>query len=156
MYTQDDLALVDGMNKKRLREACKAAEIKSYSKMTVEQMREALRHHIGRALLAHGPAVMETAFKPVKRTPKEKPAPKPERETRNGVKRPLDPNSKCGQVWAALDELVAKGETDLTTAIHAIGEKRGWNKSNVSCELSAYRKHFGLSANREAHSKQAA
>lgn len=152
MYTQDDLALVDGMNKQRLREACKAAEIKNYSKMTVEKMREALRHHIGRALVAVAPPVMETAFKPVKRSkPKDAaPAPKPERETRNGVKRPLDPNSKCGAVWAALDELVAKGETDLTTAIHAIGEKRGWNKSNTSIELSAYRRFHGISKEAKA------
>jgi hypothetical protein len=78
------------------------------------------------------------------------------REQRNGVKRPLDPTGKCGQVWAALDELVAKGETDLTAAIHAIAEKRKWSKSNVSCELSAFRRYHGISTNREVSKKRAA
>lgn len=120
---------VDTMGKVELRAACRDAKVKGYSKMSVATMRT--------ALTALAPiAVMETVFKEVKR------------EERNGVKRPLNPESKCGQVWAALDEIVAKGETDLTTAIHAIGEKRGWNRSNTSQELSAYRKHMGLSANK--------
>jgi hypothetical protein len=154
-----------------------------YSRMTTDQMREALRQHIARGLVAAAtPPVtgmstpMETVFTGAKvfadadgngknarvlDQPKGEPAPelkrtkakpvvKPERETRNGIKRPLDPNSKCGQVWVALDDLVAKGEPDLTTAIHAIGEKRGWSRNNVSCELSAFRKFMGLGAREEA------
>jgi hypothetical protein len=64
------------------------------------------------------------------------------REERNKVKRPM--RGVCADVWHELDQLCAKGEQDLTTAIHAIGEKRGWNKSNTSCELSAYRRFHGL------------
>ena len=40
------------------------------------------------------------------------------------------------KVWTALDDLRSRGAQDLTTAIHAIGQTRGWNKNNVSCELS--------------------
>jgi hypothetical protein len=145
----------DSMGKKELRAACKDARVKNYGKLTVAAMRAALT-----ALQPTAP--MEVAFKvpektqaepelkPVKRSKPKDAAPVVKREVRNGVKRPLDPDSKCGQVWAALDELVAKGEKDLTTAIHAIGDKKGWNKNNTSLELSAYRRFHGLSKDAKA------
>jgi hypothetical protein len=62
--------------------------------------------------------------------------------TRNGVKKPI--KGVCADVWFALDRLRGSGEKDLTTAIRAIGERRGWNKNNVSIELSAYRRFHGV------------
>ena len=147
---------LDKMGKTELRAECKKAGVKSYSKLTVAMMRAALT-----ALRPTAP--LETAFTdpsgrdnqllsevfPMPGAPaapvvkdKKKPAPKVEREERNGIKRPV--KGKCADVWNALDELRAKGEENLTTAIHAVGEKRGWNKNNVGCELSAYRRFHGI------------
>jgi hypothetical protein len=132
MYTQDDLALVDGMNKQRLREACKAAEIKNYSTMTVEAMREALRHHIGRALVAHAPVVMEAAFKPVvtKRVAL---------EMRNGITKPRE-GGICRRVWDWLDDHSAATAAEL----RAWAESEGLNVSNAQQEASRWRKFNGI------------
>jgi hypothetical protein len=145
MYTKADLALIGGMKKDRLREACRAAGIKSYSKMTTDQMREAVRQHMGRALVAHAAPVMETAFKPIKRSKlkDDTPVVKQPREERNKVKRPLDPNSRCGQVWAKCDELHKAGKLDSKTLL-AWSDEQGMNRNNTSIELSQWRKFHGL------------
>lgn len=148
MYTNNDLALVDNMNKQRLREACKAAAIKNYSKMTVEKMREALRHHIGRALVAVAPPVMETAFQPIKRSKaKDTPAkdvvkaPRPEA---NGIKMPGE-NTKCRAVWDWADKFKKDtGNVPDAAAAREWAEKVGANVNNALIELSQWKRFHGL------------
>jgi hypothetical protein len=125
---------INHMGKVQLRAACRDAKVKNYSKMTVATMRAALT-----ALQPIAP--METAFKEVKRAEKDKPA----REERNGVKRPLDPTSKCGQVWAWLD----KHPDADAAAVKAQAEKVGWNLNNASIEFSYWRRFMGI-AKKEA------
>lgn len=118
---ENDMELAT-MNKTELRAACKDAKIKNYSKLNVASMREALTQ-------------LDTQERP-------------EREERNGVRRPL--RGVGADVWQALDELREKGVEDLTTAIRAIGEERNWNRNNVSIELSGYRRFHGIVRKKKA------
>jgi hypothetical protein len=72
-------------------------------------------------------------------------AAKPEREVRNGVKRPKD-GGKCAEVWEALDQLHAAGVVPTSKDVRDLATaKPGWNENNAMAELSAWRKFMGLS-----------
>lgn len=133
MYTKEQLQSVNSMNKATLREACKAAAIKGYGKMTVAQMRSSVQRHIEREMKKAAPVV--TTATTVERT------------VQNGVRRPL-PESACGLVWAALDAMLKAGIEPATKDVRDLSTAKGWNESNSICELSAWRKHMGLSKQR--------
>jgi hypothetical protein len=115
------------MGKVQLRSACRDAKIKGYSKMTVAQMREAL-------------AALTTILEPVVK--KESPA-KPERVEQNGVKMPL--RGKCRDVWDWCDDWKkTTGSAPTAADAREHGQKVGWNLSNTSIELSAWKRFHGL------------
>jgi hypothetical protein len=72
---------------------------------------------------------------------KNKPA-RPTAEAQNGVRRPL--RGVCADTWRACDELLAKGTTPDAATMRQIADKYGWNRNNVSIELSRWRKFHGI------------
>ncbi|WP_454756889.1 hypothetical protein [Cupriavidus campinensis] len=64
----------------------------------------------------------------------------PQREVRNGVKRPRA-GGLCAQVWEWLD--AHPGAT--IKAAKAAAPEHGWNENNVSCEFYTWRRFNGLS-----------
>lgn len=140
---------LDSAKKDELRSLCKKHGVKGYGKLSNEGMRTALR-----ALIETDPSYATTGPKkdapvPVVTTP----APAPlvltavttaAREERNGVKRPR-PESLCGQVWTALDQMFAANILPTTAQIRELSTAKGWNISNSLCELSAWRRWQGLS-----------
>ncbi|MCY1367273.1 hypothetical protein D9M69_542010 [compost metagenome] len=91
---------------------------------------------------APAPAAEAAPAAPVVTTgkPKKEPAPKVEREERNGVKRPRA-GGLCAAVWAWLDANPGATIKDAKAA----APDHGWNENNVSCEFYAWRKFSGLS-----------
>jgi hypothetical protein len=137
----------DEMGKSELRAACKAAVI-SYGKLTVGEMRDALKAKNAPAaqvaIAEPAPVVEPTAAPAVAEPVKKAPAPKVEREIRNNVKRPGD-GTACGAVWQALDAMLAAGTTPSSKDARDLATAKGWNENNALIELSAWRKFNGLS-----------
>jgi len=71
-------------------------------------------------------------------------AAKPEREVRNGVKRPRE-GGLCAAVWTALDQLHAAGVVPASKDVRDLATAKGWNENNAMAELSGWRKFLGLS-----------
>lgn len=156
----------DEMGKGELRAACKAAGI-SYGKLTVQSMRAALVARAavnadelsiakqedaptdlaGQGIRSLHNLIDKANTAPVNLTPVAPKAPKttkPEREARNGVKRPRN-GGLCAAVWAALDKLHASGTAPTSEQVRDLATAKGWNANNALCELSAWRKFMGLS-----------
>ncbi len=101
------------------------------------------------------------AAEPVVTTPVPAPAPvllsartAPERETRNGVKRPA-PGGLCAAVWHALDAMRA-GNVEITAqAVRDLATAKGWNQSNASIEMYQWKRFMGLTQLRVAKPKKA-
>ena len=93
---------------------------------------------------------------PVVVTRKEKDAkakPRVAREQRNGVKKPADPNGKCGQVWTACDAFLATtGNPPTSKDLNSMVENNGldWNKNNASIEFYCWRKFYGITPYQKA------
>lgn len=68
----------------------------------------------------------------------------PERITQNGVRRPL-PDSLCGQVWTALDQMHAAGVVPTGKDVKELAVAKSWNQSNASIEFYQWRRFMGLS-----------
>jgi len=71
-------------------------------------------------------------------------------EEKNGVKRPLKADSKCGQVWAICDKLTKKVKSEIVIptvqAVLVETEKAGLNPNNAKVEYAAWRKFNGHAA----------
>lgn len=65
-------------------------------------------------------------------------------EERNGTKRPRE-GGKCAEVWAALDDVVSKGEQPTSKHLRELVEKRKWNQNNAGIEFSRWRRFNGIS-----------
>lgn len=157
---------VEKMDKSELRAACKAAGI-SYSKLTVAGMREALLAKQAPAPVvittpapeAAAPAVpASAAAAPVVLSGKTT----PQRESRNGIRRPA-PGGLCAAVWEALDQMHAAKVEITAQAVRDLATAKAWNQSNASIEFYGWRRWMGLSkprANKEkkprAKAKEAA
>jgi hypothetical protein len=70
-------------------------------------------------------------------------AAKVEREVKNGVRRPL-PDSLCGAVWTALDQLSEAGVVPTAKDVRELATAKGWNQSNASIEFYQRRRFMGL------------
>lgn len=171
MYTKEELASVSSMNKATLREACKAAAIKGYGKMTVAQMRSAVQRHIEREMKKAAPVVHEARvfadaendgagakLLPVVTTPE--PAPvvlsavtMADRETRNNVRRPA-PGGKCDEVWRALDAMHAANVEINAGSVADLAVAKNWSLGNAQTELYQWRKWMGLSKPRAPKEKK--
>lgn len=128
---------VEKMDKSELRAACKAAGV-SYSKLTVQGMRDALNKAAGVYDERNGPEESEPP----------KPAPvvtaaKPERIVQNGIRRPL-PDSVCGQVWTALDQMHAAGVVPTAKDVKSLATAKTWNPNNASIEFYQWKRFMGL------------
>ena len=66
-------------------------------------------------------------------------------EERNGIKRPRE-GGKCAAVWAALDDVVSKGEQPTSKDLRELVTKKGWNQNNASIELSRWRRFNGIAS----------
>lgn len=66
-----------------------------------------------------------------------------DRAEQNGVKRP-SAGTTCGNVWAALDNLLTQTGMPIAADLPALAEANGWNKNNVMCEFYAWRKFNGI------------
>lgn len=163
---------LDNMTKLQLRSLCRAAKVRGFGKMTKEQMQKALAKVKGisvGALAQDGEAYfaafggdekaperdhtlladifptapMETAFKVPEAAPAEPVAVKTPRPEQNGVKAPL--KGKCRDVWDWCDDwkqTTGSAPTAADARDHAT--KVGWNLSNTSIELSAWKRFHGL------------
>lgn len=145
---------LDTATKTELRALCKTEGVKGYGKLTSDSMRAALR-----ALIETDPNYPTSVPKdvaPVVTTPASAPvsAPAPvelsgrtapERETRNGVKRPA-PGGLCAQVWDFCDHVArTEGEGAVTAAvIKQAAEDKGLNQSNASIEMYQWKRFMGL------------
>jgi hypothetical protein len=111
--------------------ACKKAGVKNYGKMTVEVMRAALAAVTTLPEVSTPPVVkaqtMEARVRAVEQ---------------NGVRRPA--KGVCADVWVACDALLAQGTAPNAAAIRELGDTRGWNRGNVSIELSRWRRFNGV------------
>lgn len=68
----------------------------------------------------------------------------PEREVRNGVKRPGE-GGLCAAVWAALDSMHAAGVVPTAKDVRDLATAKGWNSSNSSIEFYQWRRFMGMS-----------
>jgi hypothetical protein len=88
-------------------------------------------------------------------------AAKPQREVRNGVKRPRE-GGLCAAVWAALDSMHAAGVVPTAKDVRELATAKGWNQSNASIEFYQWKRFMGMSQPRvmpkrkRAQAKQAA
>lgn len=73
---------------------------------------------------------------------KKEPAPKIEREQKNGIKRP-SPGGACAAVWDWLDK------NPKATAKDAKAALPDFNANNVACEFYQWRKFNGVTATRQ-------
>ncbi len=75
--------------------------------------------------------------------------PRAKAEVRNGVRKPLKADSKCGQVWAICDSLT-KGK-QIPTIVQVFEKAKGasLNENNVKLEYIAWRKFYGHAAIRK-------
>lgn len=121
MHTQDQL---EGVNKLKLRSACRDANVKGYSKMNNEQMRAALAQTVATA------------------TKEKNAAPAAPADNVNGVNGKSRPKAggKCAEVWNWLD----KNRSATLADVRAAAEKKGWNVNNAACELYAWRRFNGI------------
>lgn len=67
----------------------------------------------------------------------------PERETRNGIKRPA-PGGRCAAVWQALDKMHAGGMEPTTKQVRELAVAKHWSENNAVCELSRWRRYMGV------------
>jgi hypothetical protein len=74
----------------------------------------------------------------------------------NGVRRPSDPDGKCGVIWTYLDKIAAKGETPTLAALKEYGGKLGWKDGNMAPEFYNWRRFNGVPSSRKAKAKKAA
>lgn len=132
---------VEKMDKSELRAACKAAGI-SYSKLTVQGMRDALNKAAGVYDERNGPEESEPAT-PAAAAPVVTAAPKVERIVQNGIRRPL-PDSVCGQVWTALDQMHAAGVVPTAKDVRELAAAKTWNPNNASIEFYQWKRFMGL------------
>lgn len=128
---------VEKMDKSELRAGCKAAGI-SYSKLTVQGMRNALRKAAGVYDERNGPDDSTPEVAPVVIA-----AAKPERVVQNGIRRPL-PDSVCGQVWTALDQMHAAGVVPTAKDVRELATAKTWNPNNASIEFYQWKRFMGL------------
>lgn len=129
---------VEKMDKSELRAACKAAGV-SYSKLTVQGMRDALNKAAGVYDERNGPEESE----PAKPAPVVTAAAKPERIVQNGVKRPRD-GGLCAAVWQALDQMHSAGVVPTAKDVRELATAKVWNQSNASIEFYQWKRFMGL------------
>lgn len=66
-----------------------------------------------------------------------------------GGKRPNE-GTNGREIWDALDELAAKGESPTRKQVLQLANERGWNDGNAVTEINYWRKFHGLSKSRAA------
>lgn len=140
---------LDTASKEQLRALCKEHGVKSYSKLTNDGMRAAVRALIETDpnYQTTGPKKVEPAPEPVVTTlapVKLSGVTKAQREERNGVKRPRE-GGLCRAVWDSLDQLCAGGVDPSTKDVRDLATAKGWNQNNATAELSGWRKFNGIS-----------
>lgn len=95
-------------------------------------------------------AVMVNGAKAKRAKAKAEKAPRTRSTIANGVRKPLNPDSKCGQVWAIADRLTkkVKGTVQIPTIRQMFMEtdKVGLNANNVKIEYVCWRKFYGHAA----------
>lgn len=98
----------------------------------------------GQAPQAAQPAAI-TATATVTSKQPQPPTSAPQREERNGVKRPA-PGGLCAAVWDYLDA----HPTATAKELREIAPSQGWNANNASCEFYQWRKFNGVNGRGKA------
>ncbi len=130
------------MNKVQLRAACREYGIKGYSKMTVEQMREALRGHGDEDAAREFDQQEESAAAKVEAVATPAKGKRAGNVTDASAKGRPKAGGKCAAVWDWLDK-----HRDATLAdVRAVAEQKDWNVSNASQELYAWRRFNGITS----------